>query len=259
MRHGRRTADTRYSPCDAAPPETPVTDLETAPRARVPLPRPGHVAVALGLGFVLAGGVFVLAHRFGWTVGWIYVSWMIGGLVLNLVCLLTWNPALIARRAWPGPGTKRWDVVWSVASTPVWIALFVVAALELRAGPPRVPGPLWLLGIALLIPGWAIILSSMVVNPFFEKTVRIQTERGHRVIDTGPYARVRHPGYVGFAAWLLATPLLLACRWAWIPAALGVASLWIRTVLEDRTLRAELAGYDAYATRVRFRWIPGVW
>ena len=99
----------------------------------------------------------------------------------------------------------------------------------------------------------------MVVNPFFEKTVRIQTDRGHRVVDTGPYAYVRHPGYVGFLGWILAAPLLLASVWAIVPALISVVGLVIRTALEDRTLRAELPGYPEYAARVRFRLIPGMW
>jgi protein-S-isoprenylcysteine O-methyltransferase Ste14 len=113
--------------------------------------------------------------------------------------------------------------------------------------------------LAIFVPGWALAIWSMVVNPFFEKTVRIQTDHGHRVIDTGPYAYVRHPGYVGFVGWILSTPLLLASAWAFVPALLAVVGLVIRTALEDRTLHAELPGYAEYAARVRFRLIPGVW
>jgi protein-S-isoprenylcysteine O-methyltransferase Ste14 len=80
------------------------------------------------------------------------------------------------------------------------------------------------------------------------------------VIDTGPYAYIRHPGYVGFAVgWILPTPLLLASTGAFIPALIVVGLLVIRTAFEDRTLHAELPGYAEYATRVRFRLIPGVW
>jgi protein-S-isoprenylcysteine O-methyltransferase Ste14 len=99
----------------------------------------------------------------------------------------------------------------------------------------------------------------MVVNPFFEKTVRIQTEHGHHVIDTGPYAFVRHPGYLGFAGWMVSIPLLLASAWAFIPALLAVVGIVVRTALEDRTLYAELPGYAEYTTRVHFRLVPGIW
>jgi len=99
----------------------------------------------------------------------------------------------------------------------------------------------------------------MGVNPFFEKTVRIQSERGHRVIDTGPYSFVRHPGYLGFAGWILSTPLLLGSWWALIPAILSTVCLVVRTALEDRTLRMELAGYEEYIHRVRYRLVPGIW
>ena len=99
----------------------------------------------------------------------------------------------------------------------------------------------------------------MVVNPFFEKAVRIQTNHRHRVIDKGPYAYIRHPGYAGFVGFIFSTPLLLASAWAFVPALIAVVLLVIRAALEDRMLHAELTGYTEYAARVRFRLIPGVW
>lgn len=149
--------------------------------------------------------------------------------------------------------------MWLVLFTPVVIAIYVVAVLEARDEAWSAPGAAWLLGLAIFVPGWALVIWSMVVNPFFEKTVRIQTDHGHRVIDTGPYAYVRHPGYVGFVGWMLSTPLLLPSAWAFVPALLAVIAVVIRTALEDRTLHAELPGYAEYAARIRFRLIPGVW
>jgi protein-S-isoprenylcysteine O-methyltransferase Ste14 len=208
---------------------------------------------------VFAGFVFVHARRLGWTLGWIYVGIVVATLAINLACLLRWNPELIRRRMRLGKFTKTWDKVWAVLFALVMIAIYVVAVIEARDGVSSAPGAAWLLGLAIFAPGWALVTWSMVVNPFFEKTVRIQTDHGHRVIETGPYAYVRHPGYVGFAGWMLSTPLLLASAWAFVPALIAVIGFVIRTALEDRMLHAELPGYADYATRVRFRLIPGVW
>ncbi len=236
-----------------------MTELETGTDSPAAMPTTlVRVAVAAGIAF-LAALVFVLARRLGWTLGWIYVGLVVAAIAVNLACLLRWNRDLIRRRIGLRKGTKSWDIVWTVLIAPLWIAVFVVPGLETHSGMSSPPGAAWLLGLAIFVPGWALISWSMAVNPFFEKTVRIQTDRGHRVIDTGPYAYVRHPGYVGFAAWLLSTPLLLASAWTFVPALLTVAGLVIRTALEDRTLHAELPGYPEYAARVRFRLIPGVW
>ena len=97
------------------------------------------------------------------------------------------------------------------------------------------------------------------VNKFFEPTVRIQTDRGHRVIDTGPYAIVRHPGYASAALLIFGMPLSLGSYWALIPAAISYGLLIIRTVWEDRTLQEELTGYKEYAQRVRYRLVRGIW
>jgi protein-S-isoprenylcysteine O-methyltransferase Ste14 len=97
------------------------------------------------------------------------------------------------------------------------------------------------------------------VNKFFEVTVRIQTERGHKVIDTGPYSFVRHPGYVGGTLFCLGTALCLGSVWALIPAGLASALLILRTCWEDQTLQAELVGYKENTQRARYKLIPGVW
>jgi protein-S-isoprenylcysteine O-methyltransferase Ste14 len=97
----------------------------------------------------------------------------------------------------------------------------------------------------------------MAVNPHFEGTVRIQED--HKVIDSGPYARVRHPGYEGLVLWGTAAPFLLLSKWALIAAAAVVAWVVLRTALEDAVLRRELPGYPDYVARVRARLIPCVW
>ena len=233
-------------------------DVETRADSQASIPT-ALVGLAVAAVVVLAGLVFVLAFRLDWTVGWIYVGIFAATWAINLACLMRWNPELIRRRARLGKETKTWDKVWLVLFTVVLIAIYVVAGLEARDGASSAPGAAWLLGLAIFVPGWALAIWSMAVNPFFEKTVRIQTDHGHRAIDTGPYAYVRHPGYVGFAGWMLSTPLLLSSAWAVVPALLAVIALVIRTSLEDRTLQAELPGYAEYAARVRFRLIPGVW
>ncbi len=225
-------------------------------------PRMPAALVGLGVassGLVFMALLFVPAGRLDWTLGWIYVGIIVATVATNWVCLQRWNPELIERRMRFGKWTKTWDKVWAALSAPVMIAIYLVAGLEARGGDSSLPGTAWPLGLAIFIPGTALFTWSMVVNPFFEKTVRIQTDRGHRVIDTGPYAYVRHPGYLGFVGWILSAPLLLASAWAFVPALLTVVGLVIRTALEDRTLHAELPGYREYAARVRFRLIPGIW
>jgi len=234
-------------------------DVETRADSQASIPTALVGLAVWAVVIVSAGLVFVLARGLEWRLGWIYVGIFAATVAINLACLLSWNPELIRRRARLGKETKTWDKVWLVLFAPVVMAVFVVAVLEARGGVSSAPGAAWLLGLAIFVPGWALAIWSMVANPFFEKTVRIQTDHGHRVIDTGPYAYVRHPGYVGFVGWMLSTPLLLASDWAFVPALLAVVWLVIRTALEDRTLHAELPGYAEYAARVRFRLIPRVW
>jgi protein-S-isoprenylcysteine O-methyltransferase Ste14 len=236
-----------------------MTDIEMRADTPTAIPTPVVALAVVAMVLVVAALLFAPAGRLDWLQGWIYLLVLLAYVGSSWACLARWNPELIEARMHFGSGTKTWDKVWAVLYAPVMVAVYVAAGLEVRDGVPDPPGLVWLGGLALFVPGSALLTWAMVVNPFFEKTVRIQTERGHRVIDTGPYAYVRHPGYVGFAAWILGTPLLLGSGWALVPAALSVVGIVIRTALEDRTLTAELAGYPEYAARVRYRLVPGVW
>ena len=182
--------------------------------------------------------VFVLAH-------FVYV-----GLV---------NPEVLEHRMFPGKGTETWDWVWAAVFMPAYVAILVVAYHDIRSGWAPLPPWMWPIGLVLFVLGGGLFLRAMAENPFFEKTVRIQTERGHHVIDTGPYRAVRHPGYVGALAWLVSFPLLLTSAWALLPTAVTVVLLVIRTALEDRMLQKKLPGYADYAARVRSRLVPGLW
>jgi protein-S-isoprenylcysteine O-methyltransferase Ste14 len=204
--------------------------------------------------------LFIPAGRLDWVAGWLYFGIVVINVAINYVCLRRWNPELIERRIRLGDGTKTWDKVWAGLYAPVFLSIYAVAGLDTaRYGWSAMSSGWWPVGLALFLLGTALLTWSMVVNPFFEKTVRIQTERGHRVIDTGPYRFVRHPGYLGFLGWIFSAPLLLGSWWAFIPSFLSGVGLLLRTALEDRTLRQELAGYAPYAQRVRFRLIPGLW
>jgi len=209
---------------------------------------------------VLAVIILWPAGRLSWVAGWFYVGIVTLYHLVNVAYLERVNPELIEARMRMGKGTKRWDIVWGVIFGPILLAVYVVAGLDaVRFGWSTMSPLLWPLGLILFVSGAVLFSWSMGVNPFFEKTVRIQTERGHRVIDTGPYALVRHPGYVGFFGWCVSTPLLLSSWWAFVPAILSVVGLVVRTALEDRALLQELDGYAAYAERVRYRLMPGVW
>jgi len=204
--------------------------------------------------------LFLPAGTWAWRKGWLFLGVLLVTGALGAWCIWRLNPALYGARINPHRGTKRWDKILIGFALPAMLAIFPVAALD-DGRFHWFPVPWWvcLLGYALLLVGLAIVTWAEAVNQFFEPTVRIQTDRGHQVIDTGPYALVRHPGYVGGSLLFLGIPLCLGSLWALIPAGLSCLCLVLRTRWEDQTLRAELAGYKEYTQRVRSRFIPGVW
>ena len=205
--------------------------------------------------------LFGLVGRWDWWAGWamsaIYIVWSVATGIL----ILPRHPEMLAERARPHPGTKAWDKALLALMGLFMVAEYVVACLDVRWGwTGPLPLGVQLAGLAVAIIGYDVLLVwAMAANAFFVATVRIQEDRGQRVVSGGPYRFVRHPGYVGTILFHLAAPFLLGSLWALIPGALASAVLAYRTAREDATLRAELPGYAEYAARVRHRLVPGVW
>lgn len=116
-----------------------------------------------------------------------------------------------------------------------------------------------IVAVPLFLLGCVPIPWSMAVNPYHERTVRVQEDRGHEVVKSGPYAMVRHPMYAGVIVQSLAAPLILGSFWSYIPIAMTILTIVIRTSLEDRMLRKELPGYQDYTKTTQFRLVPGLW
>jgi protein-S-isoprenylcysteine O-methyltransferase Ste14 len=205
--------------------------------------------------------LFVAAGTWAWFRGWLFLVVVVGTSVVETLYLRRVNPDVIAgrvnRHEWP----RRWDLLLGlIGFLPTMLAIPILAALD-DGRYHWLHLPWWgcLVGYALMITGFVGLTWAMSVNKFFEPSVRIQSDRGHEVIDTGPYAIVRHPGYALCYPLFLGIPLALGSLWALVPASLLCPLLVTRTVWEDRTLQAELPGYKEYAQRVRFRLVPGLW
>jgi protein-S-isoprenylcysteine O-methyltransferase Ste14 len=213
----------------------------------------------LGSGAVIAIFMFVPAGRLDWWQAWALLAIYLGAIVFNAFFVMRGDPELIAERAKTMDNTRDWDKTVTSAITVLMLALLAVAGLDVRFGWSGMPIAVSIAGLLLLVAGNLMVSWSMAANRFFSRVVRIQDDRGQEVCSSGPYRFVRHPGYAGMIVYTPAMGIGLGSWWAVIPAVLAAAGFVLRTALEDRTLRAELPGYEEYAGRVRFRLLPGVW
>ncbi|MCA9174313.1 MAG: isoprenylcysteine carboxylmethyltransferase family protein [Planctomycetales bacterium] len=204
--------------------------------------------------------MFLPAGTWVWAKGWLFLFILLVVVSAIFLVLRRVNPEVIVARSRFHQGTKSWDKILLSLYFPAMSAVVLVAALD-DGRFHWYPIPWWVCGVgyALLLVGIGIVTWAEGVNKFFEVTVRIQTDRGHAVIDSGPYAIVRHPGYVGGILHALGMALALGSLWALIPATFASTVLIVRTRWEDQTLQEELIGYKDYATRVRHKLIPGLW
>ena len=178
---------------------------------------------------------------------------------LMLAVVRTIEPDLLRERFRPGPGGKDRGLRWRLV--PFLLAQLIVAGLDVGrfgwSGP--VPQAVHGIGLLCFLSGLGLATRAMAVNRFFSPVVRIQVERGHRLITEGPYRLVRHPGYAGMLLSFPGTGLMLGSWWSLLPIFPVLLLILRRTMLEDRYLRQHLDGYGSYAERVRYRLLPGVW
>jgi protein-S-isoprenylcysteine O-methyltransferase Ste14 len=204
--------------------------------------------------------LFAAAGTLNWMRGWVYFLYMLFIEVCMLIILVKKAPETLNQRGTLHKGVKTFDKVFFA----VWIALVLITPIV--AGFDAVRFRWSSMPIAALYVGAAVIAFvipfgtwAMVENEHFEQFVRIQTDRKHRVVTSGPYRIIRHPGYAGSVLGALGVPLMLGSWWTFVPTGAVILLFIIRTALEDQTLRKELEGYEAYAQRTRFRLLPGIW
>ena len=204
--------------------------------------------------------LFGTAGRVNWLGAWAFVALFFLFLLFALVWGTRNAPELLDERAKPGGNVKSWDKVIMRIYSLVLISLFVVAALDAGRFRWSHMTAVWqVMGGAIFLLSGSVIFWCMKTNAFLSARARIQDDRGQTVVQDGPYQYVRHPMYIGIMVLMPGVALLLGSWWALAPAGVIAILFVIRTALEDKMLRAELPGYQEYASKVRYRLVVGVW
>jgi protein-S-isoprenylcysteine O-methyltransferase Ste14 len=207
--------------------------------------------------------ILLLAGDWRWPQGWIFAVWFVVVCSSAIAYLHARDPALLAERyRKPGSGGQsgrdRVVVYLLLVGFMAWIALMPLDARRFH-WTPSLPIAVQIAGVLLLALSWLFLFRSFVDNTFLSPLVRVQSERQHHVVSTGVYGIVRHPMYLGAALMFVGGPLLVGAAAALAVGVLLVLLVAVRAVDEERLLAAELAGYDEYRRRVRYRLLPGVW
>jgi protein-S-isoprenylcysteine O-methyltransferase Ste14 len=210
--------------------------------------------IALDAAILLAA-----AGTWSWPAAWVYLGMRTLAFLFFGTLLLRINPEIINERGRLPRDMKRWDKIFAVAYTPLVLALPLVAGLDFRFEWSAVPLWLQIVGAVGMVPAVILPYWAMIVNAYLTTTVRVQTDREHRVVSTGPYRYVRHPMYAGMILMAFSMPLLLDSWWTLIPGILSILVISGRTQKEDQLLQGELPGYAEYARQVRYRLLPGIW
>jgi protein-S-isoprenylcysteine O-methyltransferase Ste14 len=213
----------------------------------------------LGL-FVMGSALFLSAGTLNWWPAWAALGVMLAWILATAFVVFVLQPDLLAERLGPRKGAPAWDTILLSILGMLQLLRYCIAGLDHRYGWTHAfPWEALLLALLVCILGYALLVWATTVNPFFSQVTRIQAERGHTTVMSGPYQRVRHPAYLGAIAYEFAIPFLLASGWALLVSAACIFLLILRTSWEDSFLQKELSGYAEFSKKVRYRLIPGIW
>ncbi len=207
---------------------------------------------------IIGATLFLVSGNPSWGLAWFYLLCIITIVVANYIAM---DPSLLVERSQLQEGTKKWDVALS-GFVAIWgpLLIWLLAGLDKRfEWSLEISLVLQIVALVFVVLGGLLSTWSMASNQFFASTVRIQTDRNHRVETKGPYQHIRHPGYTGGIVCMLMTPIALGSIVALIPSILVICGFIVRTSLEDRMLRKELEGYEVFSKDVRYRLFPGIW
>jgi protein-S-isoprenylcysteine O-methyltransferase Ste14 len=204
--------------------------------------------------------LFVPAGTLHWWRAWVFLAVTV---VVTGVAAFNISSGLLSERARGliQKGQPLWDRILVTLLIVSYVGQVVLIPLDVfRLHLMAKPGALVsFFGLVLYLIGWWVLILAMKINPFAVPVVRLQEERHQRVIDTGVYGVVRHPMYAGFAPFAIGPALWLESYAAALAPMVPIAVLAARSVLEERFLKRELKGYEAYTETVRYRLIPFVW
>jgi protein-S-isoprenylcysteine O-methyltransferase Ste14 len=209
---------------------------------------------------LLGAMLFGAAGTLRWLAGWTFFVFFLGSCLLLTRWLLIHDPGLLEERMRIGKNQKSWDKIFIGMIYLLFLVWYLVMPLDaVRYHWSHLPVWLQAAGVVLTALSFRIFFVTFRENPFLSGVVRIQEERGHSVISTGPYRFVRHPMYAGALLFFIGAPLWLGSFWGVVAGAVFTVLMAARAVLEERTLARELAGYENYRRTVRYRLVPWVW
>lgn len=212
--------------------------------------------------FVVPFLPMIISGAWDWWEAWAYGIIGVFSFVISRALAAKRHPDILAERSRSIElqDAKSWDKVLAPMLAFGSVLILIIAGLDkLLSWTQPFSTSVNVIALIVIVLGFVFSSWALIENRFFSGVVRIQTDRGHHVVTTGPYRIVRHPGYSGALWSYLAMPLLLDSVWAFIPAILLTGVVVLRTSMEDQTLQNELSGYREFTQKTKYRLIPGIW
>jgi protein-S-isoprenylcysteine O-methyltransferase Ste14 len=212
---------------------------------------------------ILGGLLFLPAGTLGWWRAWLFIGIIFFGSLASVAWLFPGHKDLLKERL-KSPIQKGQPLADKIVLMLFLLSFYGLIAFisldvfrfHLMAGPGIVVSSS---GLFLFLAGWWIVFLALRENAFAAPVVKLQEEREQKVVDTGVYEVVRHPMYAGGILFFVGIPLWLESYAGALLTLVPIGTVVLRIRIEERFLKSQLKGYEAYMKRVRYRLIPFLW
>jgi protein-S-isoprenylcysteine O-methyltransferase Ste14 len=210
--------------------------------------------------FIMMGlSLFLPAGTLYYNQAWWYLAIFLGGVIIITLYIFVNDKNLLQSRLKVGSIAEKRKVqkiIQGFASLG-FIGMFIISGIDRRYQWSDVPEGLWVFSDLMIISAMTILFIIFRKNSFLSATIEVQEQQ--HVVTNGPYAIVRHPMYASALLLFIFTPLALGSFWALLSLPLMIIVLVLRSLDEEKTLNAELTGYQDYCNKVRYRLVPYIW
>jgi len=208
---------------------------------------------------IIHSSLILCSGQLSWWNAWAFTGEYLFLMLIVFIVMLKINPGLLNERGKKHKNTKTFDKIILFIYSILFLLLPIIAGFDKRFNITNISDIASIIAIILSIPIFSFVMWAFIVNNYFETTIRIQDDRGHKVCDVGPYKFIRHPTYLATILGFIIIPFILGSLLSLIPSSLMAIIFIIRTYYEDNTLKKELKGYKEYIEKTRYRLIPGIW
>ena len=200
--------------------------------------------------------LFIPAGTLDYPNGWLFIVLLFIPMFFAGIVMLFKSPDLLRRRLNAKEEEKEQKTV-ILLSGIIFLVAFILAGLNFRYGWFKLPTVLIIISSVIFLIAYIMYAEVLRENEYLSRTVEVSENQ--KVVDSDLYGIVRHPMYTSTIFLFLSMPLVLDSIFSFIVMLVYPIIIIFRIRNEEKVLENELAGYEEYKEKVKYKLIPFLW